>query len=236
MKSPRCLALVAISVLVGCAAAGRLEESPSQSEGKAMAPGEKSLPNDIYPDSRNRFPAIKREDLSEEGKKVFDAFVAEPGRTGLSGPMGIRMYNPTVAHHLHEANQFLRRLSDLPPGLAELAILVIARAWNSQYEWVAHEPAALREGISQKTIDVVKYRRDVKGLEEKEAVIIQLGRELFEQKKVTSETFARAVELFGRKGVVNITLLMGEYSSAAMILNLADQQLEPDWWPLLPIP
>ena len=49
-----------------------------------------------------------------------------------------------------------------------------------------------------------------------------------------SETFARAIELFGARGVVDLAALMGNYASTAVILNAVDQQLRPEQPPLLP--
>ena len=68
----------------------------------------------------------------------------------------------------------------------------------------------------------------------REALIIRFGREVFREKKVRSGTFARAVETFGREGVVNLAALMGDYAMTAVILNAVDQQLHPDRPPLLP--
>jgi hypothetical protein len=42
------------------------------------------------------------------------------------------------------------------------------------------------------------------------------------------------VDLFGRGGVLNLAALMGHYAMTAVILNAVDQQLHPDWLPLLP--
>ena len=39
--------------------------------------------------------------------------------------------------------------------MRELAILTTAREMDSQFEWVAHEPEALKEGVEQSVIDVV---------------------------------------------------------------------------------
>ena len=71
------------------------------------------------------------------------------------------------------------------PGVGHL---VTAREMDSQFVWTAHEPVAVKEGLSQEIIDVVKYRKSVEELPETEAVIIQFGREMFRQKKVASET------------------------------------------------
>jgi 4-carboxymuconolactone decarboxylase len=100
--------------------------------------------------------------------------------------------------------------------------------------WGAHEPAALKLGIAQTVIDVVKYGRDVTGLDEKEAAIIRFGRQLLREKKMPSDLFAKTVELFGRQGTVELTALLGDYQLNGLLLKMADQHLPPDRKALLP--
>jgi 4-carboxymuconolactone decarboxylase len=71
----------------------------------------------------------------------------------------------------------------------------------------------------------VKYRRGVEGLSETETVIIQLGREMYGDKKVKSETFASALKIFGKKQLVEVVVLMGIYAQTAGLLNAFDMQL-----------
>jgi 4-carboxymuconolactone decarboxylase len=80
----------------------------------------------------------------------------------------------------------------------------------------------------------VKRRRPLAGLAKEEALIIGFGRELFRTRKLHSRTFARAVELFGRRGVLELAALMGNYTGTALILAAVDQQLHPEQTPLLP--
>ena len=91
-------------------------------------------------------------------------------------------------------------------------------------------------GLEQRIIDTVKHRRPLTALGEKEAVIVQLGRDSIGKHKVGSDTFARAVKLFGHQGVVNIVALMGDYAATTMLLNVADQRVRPRDTSLLPIP
>jgi 4-carboxymuconolactone decarboxylase len=135
---------------------------------------------------------------------------------------------------MRAVNQYLRYETTLDRRLTELAILVTARELDQQFEWTAHEPAALKEGLEPAMIDVVKHRKPVDGLGEKEAVIVSFGREVFRERKVRAGTFARAIELFGSRGVVDLAALMGNYASTAVILNAVDQHLRPDQPPLLP--
>jgi 4-carboxymuconolactone decarboxylase len=198
--------------------------------GTTVAAGQAVLPKDIYPDTGNRFPAIKREALNEAGKKIYDA------RVDAFGPGSIRLYSQPVADSMTGLNEYLRRKSGLEPRLVELAILVTAREMDSEYVWTAHEPPAQKAGVQQAIIDTVKYRRPLTALGEKDAVIVQLGRDAIGKHKVGSDTFARAVKLFGHQGVVNIVALMGDYAATTILLNVADQRVRPKDKSLLPIP
>ena len=110
------------------------------------------------------------------------------------------------------------------------------RELDNQFQWAAHEPAALAEDLSQEIIDVVKYRQPATGLGPEESVIVAFGGEVYRDKKVSSGTFARAVELFGHEGVMNRGALMGNYAATAITLNAVDQHIHPDRQPLLPLP
>ena len=196
------------------------------------------LPKDVHPESLSRLPLRRREEMDEQGQRFYDAVVGPQSRTlaGLRGPSGIWLHSPELGERMRRVNQYLRFETALGRRLTELAILVTAREMDSQFEWTAHEPAALADGLSQEIIDVVKYRRPADGLGPEESAIIAFGREVFRDKKVRSETFACAVELFGHEGVVNLVALMGNYAATAIMLNAVDQQLHPDRQPLLPLP
>src|ERR1041384_6837233 len=104
---------------------------------------------------------------------------------------------------------------------------------DSQFEWVAHEPEALKEGVTQKVINVIKYRRSTEGLDETDALIIELGRQLWRDHRVKSETFAKLKAIFGPNKLV---MLMGNCAGTAALLTAVDMQLHAGKKPLLPIP
>ena len=111
--------------------------------------------------------------------------------------------------------------------MRELAILVTAREHDSQFEWAAHEPAALAEGISPAIVDIVRRRRDASGLDKSDAIVIALGREIFGARKVSPQTFARALERFGRRTLVDLVALMGNYAGTAALLTAFDSSWMP---------
>ena len=195
------------------------------------------MPSDIDPQSGFRLPLPKREDLDEAGRNAYDRAVT-PGRTiaGLQGPAGVQLYSPKIAPHVTAINEYLRYKAGYSPRVREIAILATAREMDSQFEWVAHEPEALKQGVPQAVIDAIKYRRGTDGLDESDAIVIALGRELWRDHKVSPQTFAKAKAVFGPHALVDLVLLMGNYAGTAALLAAVDMQLHPGKQPLLPIP
>ena len=74
------------------------------------------------------------------------------------------------------------------------------------------------------------------GLAEKEATLIDLGREVFEKHHVSPAVYARAQNQFGKEGLVNYVSLMGDYAATAILLNAFDQHIRPADKAMLPIP
>jgi 4-carboxymuconolactone decarboxylase len=195
------------------------------------------MASDIDPQSGCRLPLLARDDLDEAGRRLYDRAV-RPGATiaGLQGPAGVQLYSPRAAQPLTALNRYLRFEAGIPPRIREIAILVTAREMDSQFEWVAHEPEALREGVPRAVIDVIKHRRSPDGLDPTDALVIALGREIWRDHKVRPETFARAREAFGPHRLVDLVLLMGNYAGTAALLTAVDMQLHRGKDPLLPIP
>jgi hypothetical protein len=185
------------------------------------------LPPDIDPVTLSRLPPVTAADLDEEGKKLLAArpdFKAAPGPTHVTiySPQGRTLGIPTGENSPVGARNF------------QLAVLIMAREIDQQYEWSAHEPAGRRQGLEQSVIDVVKYNRDVTGLSEKDATFITFGRTLYREHKVSSELWAKRVALFGRQHTVQLMMIMGDYFRVGFMMNAVDQHLPPTREALLP--
>src|SRR6266699_3272520 len=171
-------------------------------------------PADVDPESGCRLPLPKRAELDAEARLVYDS-LADPGSgslRGLRGPGGILLHSPELARYTRPLNHHLRHEAGLGGRVRELAILTTARALDSQFEWCAHEAEAVRQGISPEIIDAIKYRKDTVALDEADAIVIELGREIFTSRKVMPGTFARALRQFGSRALVDLVALMGNYA------------------------
>ena len=196
------------------------------------------LRNGVYPESGNRLPLVKRDDLDDLGKTLYDQVDADvkSGRAlaGFQGPLGLALYSPRVAAGDQRKNNYLRFESPIGRRFYELAILVTARELDQQFEWTAHEPAAVRAGVEPVVIDVVKNRLALTGLQPRDAAVIQLGREAIGHRVVTSPTYAEALRLFGPRDLFDVVSVMAYYAATAVVLNAFDQQLAQGQTPLLP--
>jgi len=197
-----------------------------------------NLPDDVYEESGCRLPLPKREDIDGEALQIFDHH-QDPeswSLAGMRGPGGIKLHSPRLSERSQAIGRYLRREADYPPTVRELAILVTAREMDSRFEWAAHEPEALRVGVTPEVIDVVRHRKPTDGLEATDALIIDFGRQLFREKKVDAPLFARALETFGKGRLVDLVSLMGTYAGTALLLAAFDVQLTAEEEALLPVP
>ena len=194
-------------------------------------------PEDVDPQSGCRLPLPNREELTPDAQRVYDTLADPQGGTlrGLRGPGGIMLHSPELSRHSRPLNHYLRHEAGLGGRVRELAILVTARALDSQFEWAAHEAEAVRQGISPEIITIVRERRHTAGLVAADAIVIELGRQIFVARRVTPDTYARALGHFGRRGLIDLVALMGHYAATAALLTAFDMQLDPGQEPPLPL-
>src|SRR5262249_49331734 len=141
----------------------------------------------------------------------------------LSGPLAFAAYNSGVAQALLDLHNAAVTGGSLDAHTRELAILVACRETNYNLEWNGHEATASRSGIDAKVIDVVRNNRALTGLDEKDATVIRFGRELYHDKKVASATFAKAVELWGKRGVMDMVAVMNTYAVSGYFAIAVDE-------------
>ena len=215
------IAFGAVGYFAGRASA---QSPPRLSESQYNA----TLPRDVNPESRGRLPIVNRATLDEEQKRDYDRHIG-PNRSslaGLQGPGGLR---------LHGSKED-RIGEDLGGRLKELIRLIVSRELEQAFEWTVHEPVALKEKLEPSIIDVIRHRKALAGVPEKEAAMIQLGREYFQKHKVSSETYARALKALGEKNLIDMCVLMGDYTETAVLLTVNDVHLPYDVRSLMPVP
>jgi 4-carboxymuconolactone decarboxylase len=183
-------------------------------------------PADLDPDSRARLPYLQRKDMDESSQKIFDRLPGRSPEGVLRGPLAFAAYNPGVAQALFDLHN-AAVAGSLDPHVRELAIMVACRETNYSLEWNAHEASALKAGVDRKVLDVVRSGGPLTGVNEKDAAVIRFGRQLFHDDKMDSATFAKAVELFGRRGAMDLVAVMSTYAVSGFYAIAVDEHMPP---------
>lgn len=194
-----------------------------------------SLPPDLDPDSLARLPYIERQDAAEGSQRLFDIFVRDSNSPTdkLTGPLAFAAYNPAVANALLDLHDGAVVEGTLDAHVRELAILVACRETNYDLEWNAHLNAALTAGVAQSVVDIVRDNRAAAGLSDADAAVITFGRELLRDKEMSAATFAKAKELFGERGAMDLVAVMMTYAVSGFYAIAVDEHM-PAGQPRLP--
>ena len=191
-----------------------------------------------------RFKPIPPESLTAEQRVLADAIrsgprgaiknsaAAKPGPLG--GPFNVWLRSPDIGNIIQSLGAAIRFRSSLPSKLNELAIIITARHWTAQYEWIAHHRLALEAGLDPAIgEDIAQGRRPAK-MSDDEAIVHDFSRELHETHGVTDALYKRALDRFGERGVVDLIAVNGYYGLVSMTLNVNRTALPGGAKPPLP--
>jgi len=167
-----------------------------------------------------RIPLPNLERLSPEAQAVIDSIRKVGGRNGrLPAPYQLTLANPEFTDVWQQMGGLLRYRNSLPLRLSELAILITARIWNCKYEWFAHAPIGLQEGLAPEVVEEIRWGRTPEFKQSDESLIFKYTTQLHERKMVSDLVHKEILNAFGLRGIVDLTALIGYYTMVAMALN-----------------
>jgi 4-carboxymuconolactone decarboxylase len=177
--------------------------------------------------AQERMPPIPPEKMTDAQKKAAQDYKDLRNQTLGGGPWGVilrvpDLMVPSVQFRIHN-----QKNSALSPKLTEFAILIAARHWTNNYEFLPHSGAAAKDGLSPEIIAaIVDGRRPPKMAEDEEAVY-DFCDELLHNQSVTDTTYARMLAKFGEPGIVEAASLEGYYTYLSMLMNVARTPVPP---------
>ena len=166
-----------------------------------------------------RFAPLTWDTLNPAQKTMVNDLLSGT-RTALNGPFNVLLRSPEMGNIAQKLGEYLRFRTAVPKKLNEMAILMTAKAWASQYEWVAHKSLALEAGLSPAVADDIQAGKRPARLQPDEAVVYDFCTEMREKHRVSDATYKAALTLLGERGVVDLVALMGYYDLVSMVLNL----------------
>ncbi len=158
-------------------------------------------------------------ELTEEQQRVADEIRSGP-RGGMRGPFEAWLRAPGLADHAQKLGAYCRFNTVLERDTTELAILLTGKRWKAQFEFWAHARLAREAGLPDAVIDAIRdgttpalNRPDLQ-------VVHDVVTEHFATNRLSPQTYARAIDVLGERGLVDLIGIVGYYGLVSMTLNI----------------
>ena len=137
----------------------------------------------------------------------------------LEGPFNALCLSPVIGDAVQELGAALRYHSTLTRRATEIAILIVATAWESAFERSAHEAIGRHIGLSEAELSALRDGGPV-GSDEYEVAVARTAHALVgPQRDLLDDEYAEAVEVLGETTVFELVALCGYYSLLALQLR-----------------
>jgi 4-carboxymuconolactone decarboxylase len=181
-------------------------------------------------------------DLDDAQRAVYEAITGGPrasqkrlvpltdeaGR--LAGPFAVMLLTPEIGNAVQAVGAKVRFAAALTDRERELAILTVAGELRSDFERLAHEPAARQAGLTQPQLNAVLAGRVPEGLSEDEALICRLAHVMTADRNLPDKDYDGGLAALGHERLATLTWLVGYYSALALALAVFRPEVpEPMW-------
>ena len=186
-----------------------------------------------------RLGLLKPDELNADQKSLYDALTGGERSKGatltgedgsLIGPFNALLYSPLTGNRFQSLGESLRFFNQLPGNQLEIAILVIAAEWRAEFEWWAHARLARNAGVADDVIETIRTGGRPRIVDDGELLVYEVAVELLQTRRLSDETYNRALEVLGEAGLVDLQFLMAYYTGVSMLLNTFEIPL-PDGVP-----
>jgi len=178
-----------------------------------------------------RVPFVSREDLAPEDQHVWDDFAA-PRKGRVENNPRMMLNSPQAAKRIFALNTYLRFNAGIPTKELAIATLTAGAEAGSDYVVAWHRPSALDKGVSEATVAAICNRAPLEGLPDDEALIARYARAVA-RTEMTDEIFAAALDAYGTRMLMDITVVVGQYTLMHLIGSAFGVSRDADWEPLL---
>lgn len=170
----------------------------------------------------SRLTTKRREALTPEQQEQFDriARFRKPGPDGqIGGPFDPWIRSPEVARRAVSLGNFIWERTSLERRIVELAIVITARHFRSNVEWVAHTRMAREQGVSDDVIEAVFAGRRPDTAPADEQLTYDVVTALHRTHDLPLPLYDHAVDAFGEQGLMDLIMTIGFYGFVSLTLN-----------------
>ncbi|KXS12097.1 hypothetical protein M427DRAFT_410475 [Gonapodya prolifera JEL478] len=175
-----------------------------------------------------RIPLVTKQDADPLQRKLLENTEADGRPVGV-GPTTMFMQNLELSNLFSQVLHYINLKSTLAARHKEIAILLTARFWSSDFEWYAHAPAARLAGVSEAAIEAIRQGRTppAGSLRDDERPLYELVWQLLNNKRVDDATFKQCMEVYGSVTLFETIVITAYYCMVSLCLNLDELPLPP---------
>lgn len=178
-----------------------------------------------------RLAALTPEQLDESQRAIYEAVAGGDRARGtqhfplttadgsLNGPFGVMLHAPSVGMTLQQLGADIRFRTDLTSRIREIAILEVAHAVGSHFEWWAHERVGRAVGLTDDEItnlSLGSFSTD----DPLESAAAALCRNLLGSSVVTDAEYEAAAAVLSAAQLIELTVLVGYYRTLAQLMEV----------------
>jgi alkylhydroperoxidase family enzyme len=127
--------------------------------------------------------------------------------------------SPAIAAGWLHLGTAVRMESSLNGGMRELAICCVAQISGAEYEWRAHAPIAMKEGVSQAQIDALPDWKGSQVYTPAQRAVLAYAEQVTREFDADDATFAAVKEHFNDQEIMELTATIGFYNMVSRILR-----------------
>jgi 4-carboxymuconolactone decarboxylase len=175
---------------------------------------------------------LRPAELDDEQRTLYDAIVGGPRAGGgspfrllddfggLEGPFNAMLLQPALGEALQALGSAVRYRTTLSARAREIAILVVARVWDSAFERHAHEAVGRVAGLTEDELAALRTGWAEVFTDPAERLIAETTTALAVRGDLTDDEFAAVRDGLGLPQVFELTTLVGYYATLAMQLRV----------------
>jgi 4-carboxymuconolactone decarboxylase len=180
-----------------------------------------------------RLSLLNRSELDADQADVWDALVESRGG-GVDlfdpdghpiGPFNSWIHAPKIGRRLSSLGALLRFRTSIDRRLSEIAICTVGAHWRAEFEFWAHAPLAIENGVPAHVVEALRVGEEPAFERDDERTVHEVVTQLLRDRRVDDSTYAAAVDLLGETGLVELSALVGYYCLISMTLNLFEVPL-----------
>ena len=178
-----------------------------------------------------RLPKFEPPALDAEQRSLYDAIAGGRRAQGpqlfrladaagrLEGPFNAFLLQPRLGSALQALGASVRYDTGLDDRCREIAILIVAAHWRSDFEWHAHEAVGRAAGLGDAELAALREGCHAE-LAGRESVVARTAAALVTRGDLDDAEYGEAVGHLGPAGLFELLTLVGYYATLALQLRV----------------